>query len=430
MTINELYLEKGALFFPPLPENLPQMVIERGEGSYLFDTEGNRFIDFATGIAIAPVGHCHPQVVAAIQEQAERLISSMNYVLTKPKVDLVEKLVQVLPAGLEKVFLSNSGAEAIEGALKLARLTQRGRPNFIAFNGGFHGRTFGALSVTGSKSSYRKDFFPLLPEVFFVDYPYRLSTEEVIAQIHKLFEYTCPAQSVAALIVESVLGEGGYVVPPIDFLPSLRQLCDQHGILLILDEVQSGFGRTGKWFACQHTTTSPDIITFAKGIASGMPLGGFAASSKLFNQMVSGTHGTTFGGNPISCVSALASIKVIEAEGLTERALYLGDKVRVRLKRRFGEFLDIRGLGLMIGIEPIAFPLNVKNIIRRAETKGLILISCGPHGNVIRLMPALNIPEHILDEGLNILEQILDYEVLVATESKNLRDAQTAIQSQ
>ncbi len=418
MTLQETYLSKTADLFPPFASSSPPLVIEKGEGSFLYDVEGKKYLDFATGIAIAPVGHCHPRVVEAITEQAQKLVSSMNFMWPKAKIDLAEKLVTILPQPVNTVFFSNSGTEAIEGAMKLARKARPGRPNFIAFNGGFHGRSFGALSITASKASYRADYFPLLPQTYFVDYPYKLSTDKVFEQLEKLFETVCPATSVSAIFVESILGEGGYVVPPRDFLPRLRQLCDRWEILLVCDEIQSGFGRTGKWFACEHTSTVPDIIAFAKGIASGMPLGGFAASKDLMSKLNPGSHGSTFGGNPIACAAALATIKVIEQEALIERASYLGQRIQSRLSTRFGDHLEVRGEGFMIGIEPKNQDLNVKAILSRAQNKGLIALSCGPHGNVIRLMPALNTPDEIIHEGVSILEQIIDYEILVSSECK------------
>ncbi len=412
------FIDRAKKIFSPAASPNTQIIIERGEGSHLFDVNGKRYIDFASGIAISPIGHCHPRVVEAIKEQADTLISSVNFLWQKKKIELAEKLISIFPKSLDSVFLTNSGTEAIEGAMKLARKAKPGRPNFIAFNGGFHGRSFGALSVTASKASYRADFFPLLSQAFFVDYPYKVSVDEVFEQLDKLFETSCPASSVSAIIVECILGEGGYVIPPQDFLPRLRTLCDKHEILLILDEVQSGFGRTGKWFACEHTETRPDILAFAKGIASGMPLGGFAASQELMSKLGAGSHGTTFGGNPISCAASIATIKVIEQEALMERATLLGSKIQQRLKSKFGEFFEIRGQGLMIGIEPKLKALNVKTILERAQSKGLIALSCGPNGSSIRLMPPLNIADETLNEGLNILEQIFDYEVLVAGECR------------
>ncbi len=416
MSLKEGYLLKTVEFFPP--SSAHELVIDKGEGSYLYDIEGRRYIDFASGIAIAPVGHCHPRVVSAITEQTQKLISSLNFLWPKVKIDLAEKLMSILPKPLSNIFFCNSGTEAIEGAMKLARKAKPNRPNFIAFNGGFHGRTFGALSITSSKASYRADYFPLLPQTFFIDYPHKISTDEVLEQFEKLFETACPPSSVAGIFVESLLGEGGYIVPPADFLPKLRQLCDRWEILLVIDEIQSGIGRTGKWFAFEHYDIVPDILTFAKGIASGMPLGGFAASPELMKHLNAGSHGSTFGGNPIACASALATIKVIEQEALVERVAYTGQRIKDRLKGRFENYLDIRGQGFMIGIEPKTPDLSVKAILARAQIKGLIALSCGAHGQTLRLMPALNIPDEVLNEGLAILEQIFDYEILVAAECK------------
>lgn len=416
--LQESYLNLASELFPPSKSSLNPLVIERGEGPFLYDVTGRKYIDFATGIGIAPLGHCHPKVVSAILEQCNSLVSSMNVFLPRVKIELAQKLASILPGDINSVFLCNSGTEGIEGALKLARKARPGRPNFLAFNGGFHGRSFGALSVTGSKSTYKKDFYPLLPNCFFVDYPYQKSLDETMAQIEELFEYNCPPSSLAAIIVEPVLGEGGYFVPPVEFLQNLRRLCDRWDILLIADEVQTGFGRTGKWFACEHSSVEPDIIAFAKGIASGLPLGGFAAKKELMKALEAGSHGTTFGGNPVSCAASLATIKVIESEGLLERASSLGKKIVDDLNAKFGQYLDIRGLGFMIGIEPkpdmISF--DVKSLVKRIQSKGLIVYTCGKDSGVIRMMPPLNIQESILSEGLSYLEQVLDYEILMASE--------------
>jgi 4-aminobutyrate aminotransferase len=418
----ENYINKAKALFAPATHTALPIVVERGEGSYLFDIEGKRYIDFACGIAIAPVGHTHPRVVEAICEQAHSLVSSINIMWPRVKVDLAEKLVSILPGNIDSVFLCNSGTEAVEGALKLARKARPGRPNFLSFNGGFHGRSLGALTVTASKAAYRADYFPLVPNCGFVDYPYEKTLEEVLAQMESLFETNLPPESIAAIIVEPILGEGGYVVPPPEFLQRLRQICDRWDILLIFDEIQSGFGRTGAWFACEHFEVTPDIIVFAKGIASGMPLGGFAAKKELMSKMGPGSHGSTFGGNPISCAAALATIKVIEQEALIERVSFKGYRIMESLKQKFGEYIDVRGAGFMIGIEPKLEGLNVKGILNRALSKGLIALSCGPRSNAIRLMPALNAPDSVLHDGINILEQILDYEILMAAEGLNFKN--------
>jgi len=419
MNLQEVYVEAASELFPPSSSNHFPIVIERGEGPYLYDMSGKQYIDFATGIAIATLGHCHPRIAKAVNAQCTKLMSSMNLFPNKTKIELAQKILGILPKSLDAMFFSNSGTEAIEGALKLARKANPGRPNFLAFNGGFHGRTFGAMSITGSKSSYRKDFFPLLPNTYFVDYPYKTSLDDVILQMESLFEHNCPPTSIAAIIAEPILGEGGYVTPPEGFLKILREVCDKWGILLILDEVQTGFGRTGKWFACEHYGLTPDIITFAKGIASGLPLGGFAASKELMSNLNAGSHGTTFGGNPISCAAAIATIQIIESEGILERVQILGNKIIERLREKFNSHLDIRGKGFMIGIEPKEhFNINLKNVLKRFQNKGLLINTCGKDSRVLRIVPPLNVPESVLNEGLSILEQVLDYEILVADETK------------
>ncbi|MDX1919371.1 MAG: aminotransferase class III-fold pyridoxal phosphate-dependent enzyme [Candidatus Caenarcaniphilales bacterium] len=426
MELQEDYLAKAQELFPPSSPYLEPIVIESGQGSYVYDVNGKRYIDFTTGIAIAPIGHCHAKVVEAINQQSQKLVSSMNFLWEKTKIELADKLINVLPTNLDSVFLCNSGTEAIEGAIKLVRKAQPGRSNFIAFNGGFHGRTMGALSVTASKASYRADYFPLLPSTHFVDYPQKgISTDKVMEQLDKLFEHSCPPSSVAAIFVESILGEGGYHVPPKDFLPRLRQLCDRWEILLVVDEIQSGFGRTGKWFACEHSGVQPDIMAFAKGIASGLPLGGFAANNQLMSKLNPGAHGSTFGGNPISCAAAIATLKVIDQERLMERAASKGRQIRDRIRAKFGNYLDVRGEGFMIAIEPKSSFLNVKSILNRAQSKGVLALNCGSNGNTIRLIPALNIPDEVLEEGLSIFEQIFDYEILVAEECDKYRSKET-----
>lgn len=424
MNTHNTYLDLAEELLPPLSQSIYPATIERGEGSYLYDIEDKRYIDFATGIAVAPVGHCHPKVVKSIQDQSTKLVSSMAILNPRVKIDLAQAIVDILPEQLNKVFFCNSGTESVEGSLKLARKAKPNRPNFIAFNKGFHGRSLGALSVT-SKGKYRKDFTPLLSGCYFIDYPHKhITTDTVKQQLETLFANACPAESVAAIIVEPIIGEGGYIIPPSDFLPMLRQICDQYGILLILDEIQTGFGRTGKWFAFEHTSVVPDILLFAKGVASGLPLGGFAANNNLMDLFVSGSHGSTFGGNPISCAASLATIETIQSQNLLNRVQVLGRKIVEHLKDKFGHYLDIRGQGFMIAIEPKdGVQINLKAILDRLFSKGLIMLSCAD-GAAIRLIPALNISESVLHSGLGILEQVLDYELLVFSEyQRNKQEA-------
>lgn len=407
--------------FAPLAKSAFPIIIDKGEGSYLYDIEGKKYIDLATGIAVNPLGHCHPAVTHAIKTQVDKLMSSTAIFNTEVKLNCAQEILDIMPENMESLFFCNSGTEAVEGALKLAKKLRPERPYFLAFNKGFHGRTLGALQVTHSKSAYRQEFCKET-NCYSVDYPSTESElQETLSQIEKLFTYSCTPEQIAAIIVEPVIGEGGYIVPPDNFLPTLRAICDKYNILLICDEVQTGFGRTGKWFGCEHSNTQPDIITFAKGVASGMPLGGFASTRDNMQKLVSGTHGSTFGGNPLSCAAALATISTIKEECLIEQSSILGKKILERFDQKFGQYLDIRGKGFMIGIEPKpGVNINIKNITQRLFNKGLITLSCGTDGQVLRLMPPLNISESVLNSALSILEQVLDYELLVFNECERL----------
>src|ERR1700694_4483966 len=301
-------------------------VMERGEGCWVTDVDGNRFLDFTAGIAVVTTGHSHPKVVAAIEEQARRFIHmSGTDFYYRSEIELAERLeAKILPGTPAKVFFTNSGAEAIEGAMKLARLTS-GRPSYIAFIGAFHGRTFGALSLTASKASQRRRFAPLLSSVFHAPFPTEsrgITTDESLARIEELFATVAPPESVAAVCVEPTRGGGGYLVPPADFLPRLRELTLKHGILLVADEVQSGMGRTGKLLAIEHRGVEPDIVCLAKGIASGLSLGAFIARAEQMN-WPPGSHGSTFGGNPVACAAGIATLDLLE-DGLMENAARVG----------------------------------------------------------------------------------------------------------
>lgn len=421
MSLQQSYLELAQDVFPPLANPIFPITIDHASGSYLYDLNNKKYIDFAGGIAISPIGHCHPAVVKAMTNQIGKLTASMNILNPKVKIDCAKKIIDIMPNSIDKIFFANSGTEAVEGALKLAYKYNPDRKHFISFNKSFHGRSFGALSVTGSKASYKKDL-PTLHNIHFVDYPEDcLSLENTLEQIDKLFKYTISPENIAGIIVEPILGEGGYIIPPDDFLPQLRHLCDEHGILLIIDEIQTGFGRTGQWFACQHNNINPDILCFAKGVASGMPLGGFGASKEIMDTLIAGTHGSTFGGNPVCCAAAIATINTIESEWLIERVNQLGSKIIQRLHNKFSDYLNIRGRGFMIAIEAHEnIDLDISNILKRLATKGLMMLSCGYNNQVLRLMPALNISETTLNEGLSILEQVLDYELLIHNECKRL----------
>ena len=394
------------------------VVAERGEGSWLIDVEGRRYLDLAAGIAVANVGHCHPAVVAAIQRQAAALIHTSIVVHNQRNVELAERLGRQAPFLDEpRVFFCNSGAEAVDGAIKLARRTT-GRPGVVAFTGAFHGRTLAATSLTTAKARYREGYGPLLPAVYHVPYcvpaPGRRGEADAVAAalagLDELFTNEVVATEVAAMVVEPVLGEGGYVVPPVAWLEGLRERCDAHGILLVFDEVQCGVGRTGRFFAAQTFGVAPDVVLFAKGIASGLPLGGILAPRRLMDGWPAGAHGSTFGGNPVACAAALATLDVIESDDLCGRARVLGERARRRLRAASAEHpgvvVDVRGVGLMIGLE-LVDGQAVDAVLRRCLERGVIVISCGPHQEVVRLAPPLTISDEELDHGLDVLCEAL-----------------------
>src|SRR5580698_4117833 len=337
-------LERDAKFVSPSYTRVYPLVVARGSGAVIEDVDGNRFLDLTAGIAVTATGHCHPEVVAAIKDQADKLLHmSGTDFYYRPQIDLAERLAKVAPGpSPKKVFFTNSGAEAIEGALKLARWhTERNR--VVAFFGAFHGRTYGAMSLSGSKLVHRRGFSPLVPDIHHVEFPRACPTsgcEEGCNLVRNIsdtiFKRTCPPDEVAAIFIEPIQGKGGYHPVPAGCLPALRQLCDKHGILLVVDEVQSGMGRTGKMFAVEHYGVEPDIVCSAKGIASGMPLGAIIARASVMD-WPSGSHASTFGGNPVACRAALATIDLLEREYMANAAAR-GEQLRqglVRLRLRF-----------------------------------------------------------------------------------------------
>ena len=409
------------------------LVARRGWGAVVEDVDGNRFLDFSAGIAVVATGHCHPEVVQAIQKQAGELLHmSGTDFYYESLVTLAQKLEAITPGNFPKrVFYSNSGTEAIEAALKLARYAT-GRKNFIAFHGCFHGRTYGSLSLTASKSVQRDRFGPFLPGVFHAPYayPYRCPlapTQEGLGVPPEKCARACldyledtvlgtitSPQEVAAIVVEPIQGEGGYIVPPDEFLQGLERLCRVHGILLVVDEVQSGMGRTGKWWACEHAGVTPDILCVAKGIASGLPLGVTIARADLMS-WPPGAHASTFGGNPVSLAAALVTIRLIE-EQLMDNARRLGDSLLGQLAdwpQRHPLVGEVRGRGLMIGIELVRDKQTKERataerdaVIQGAFDRGLLLLGCGP--NTIRLMPPIIIDQEQADSALGILEAALN----------------------
>ena len=410
---------------PSYPRGYP-FVMDHGKGVYVWDVDGNRFLDFAAGIAVNSTGHSHPDVVKAIQDQAEKFIHISSDFYHAKWVELAEYLNRIAPFKEDAViFQTNSGTESVESALKLARY-HTGRSQFIAFMGGFHGRTYGAVTLTASKAKYHHGFFPLMNGVTHVPFPdpYRpmlhmLPGEDIgdatIRFIEKVFIHNLPPQDVAGIIIEPIQGEGGYVVPPDTFISQLRELCSRHGILLIADEVQSGVGRTGRWWAIENFGVEPDIVTTAKGIASGMPLGAMIAR-KSITTWPKGAHGNTYGGNPLACVASLETLRLIE-NGYMQNAKHVGSSCLDRLAEmqvRHPSIGAVRGMGLMIGIE---FVMDRESrepaekmrdaVVDKAFELGLLTLGCGT--STIRISPPLCITREEIDEGLTILDEAITF---------------------
>lgn len=397
--------------------------VDHAQGVYLVDIHGNQYLDFTCGIGVTNTGHCHPRVVEAIQKQAGLLIHGQaNIVIHKPMLELVNELKTIVNPAIDGFFFTNSGAEAVEGAMKLARQAT-GRPNIIVFQGSFHGRTVGTMSMTTSKTVYRTGYQPLMAGVFVAPYPYSYrygwNDEQTVQWCLNELEFlllsqTAP-QETAAILIEPVLGEGGYVVPPVGFLNSLREICDQYGILLIVDEIQSGFGRTGKWFAQEHFNVVPDIMTVAKGIASGLPLSGVFSRLELMKKWQTGTHGGTFGGNAIACAAGVATIKAMRAEKMPENASERGTQLISHLRRiqlDYPSIGDVRGLGLMIGVEFRTLDrkpdkVTTKAVVQACFDRKLLLLTCGTYDNVIRWIPPLIVTEQQIDEAVEIFSDAL-----------------------
>jgi 4-aminobutyrate aminotransferase len=409
---------------PSYPRGYP-FVMDHGKGTEVWDVDGNRFLDFMGGIAVVSTGHAHPKVVKAIQQQAEKFVHISSDFYHENWVLLGEKLSEIAPFEEDALsFMTNSGTEAVETAIKLARY-HTGRTNLIGFTGAFHGRTMGSVSVTASKAKYHGGFFPLMSGVTHVPFPnpYRPVLErkpgedygETIVRYieEEVLEQMLPPDDVAGILVETIQGEGGYIIPPDGFYPALRKVCDKHGILLILDEVQSGMGRTGKWWAIEHFGVEPDMITAAKGIASGMPLGACIARKSVMDWEI-GTHGNTYGGNPISCAASLATIDLIEKEYLKNAeavGAYALDALE-ELKAKHPSIGEVRGKGLMIGVEFVKDRESkepAKEITDRVVDltfeRGLLMLSCGR--SVVRIAPPLSISRSEIDEGLLLFDEAL-----------------------
>ncbi len=409
----------------PVWTHLSEFQAVQGEGVYLYDAEGNRCIDFTSGIGVVNTGHCHPRIVAALQEQAATLLfGQMNCVMPKATIELAEKLNEITPNHINRFFFSNSGAEATESAIKLAKAAT-GRSNVVVFQGSFHGRTHLTMAMTTSKTAYRYKYQPLPAGIFVAPFPYSFYygwDEETTVnfckkQLDLLFQGQTAPEETAAIIIEPVLGEGGYVPAPPAFLQHLREVCNAHGILLIIDEVQSGFGRTGKFFCFEHSQVSPDIIVMAKGLGSGLPISAIASTEQLMAKWPAGTHGGTYGGgSAITATAALTTIKILQEENLLENTVQRGQQLITHLKQlqtRFQMMGDVRGVGLMVAVEftdddgePDA-AITAK-VISSCVNEGLLLLGCGSYKNVVRWIPPLVVTEAQIEAGLQIFENALE----------------------
>lgn len=406
----------------PILTQATPVIVDHAIGSWIVGTDGRRFLDFTTGIGVTSTGHCHPHVVAAAREQVGSIIHAQyTTVMHRPLLALTEKLGEVLPGGVDSVFYANSGSEAVEASIRLARMATA-RSNIIAFQGGFHGRTVAAASLTTAGSRFRSGFGPLMGGVHVSPFPdavrYGWSEDEAVAfalrELDLILRTVSHVDDTAAFIIEPVLGDGGYLPAPVAFLQGLRERADRHGILLILDEVQAGVGRTGRFWGYQWAGITPDVIVFAKGIASGFPISGIAAPVAIMSRAWPGSQGGTYGGNAVAAAAAVATLEVIEREGLVDNAARRGTQLIQGLeivKPRFPGIADIRGRGLMVGVEFTDYdntprPDLAAAVQQAAIDEGLLLLTCGIRGNVIRIIPPLTVSADEIDAGLFAMERV------------------------
>lgn len=424
-SFENLYSRIHELLAPCFAEDWPLLPVERMEGIHLHTLAGERIMDFTAGIAVSNVGHCHPQIVQAAKSQIDKMIhGAVGLTVHESVLQFSQALGEVTPDGLNMFFFGNSGSEAIEGAIKMARYVTK-KPGIIALSGGFHGRTYGAASISTIKAKYRNYYEPHLPAVYFASYPYPYrcpmgpDPTDVIAwsmeSLYELFDHQIPQSQVAAIVVEPVQGEGGYIVPPDGYLSELRRLCDDNDILLVFDEIQTGFGRTGQMFAAQTFDVRPDIMAIAKGIAGGFPLSATVSTPELMRRWEFGSHGTTYGGSPVSCAAGLAALTVIHQEGLLENCRARGVQLLeglLDLKKSFDTIGEVRGIGLMVAVEFI-HPGDgkkpngaiVKRILQEMLDRGLLAYSAGTRGQVIRFMPPLIATEEQIDRAIAIFRE-------------------------
>lgn len=421
-TVTRSLVERTAEVVAPVLSYRSDLEIVRGAGSRVTDSVGGEYLDFTTGIGCLNLGHNHPDVVAAAKDQLDRLWHAGWAVYRYGALaDVAERLVEITPGQVEQVVLLNSGAEAVEGSVKLARKST-GRQGVIVFRGGFHGRTMGSVSYTTSKAAYREGYHPLVPSVFVTPFPHPyewgMSQADADAlaldELRRKFKHEVTPQEVAAFLIEPIQGEGGYYPATPEFLAELRSIADEHGILIIADEVQSGFGRTGDWFASQVLGLEPDIVVMGKAIANGLPLSAVGASRDAFSNWPPGSHGSTYGGNPIASAAGAATVDALVdvIPGVAERSEHAFARFN-ELAENHSAIGDVRGLGLMIGVELVdkagkPAPDAFTKVSERAMQEGLLILPCGPDGNVIRFIPPLNVSMDDLDAGIDMLEKGLE----------------------
>ncbi|WP_232331112.1 aspartate aminotransferase family protein [Thermoactinomyces sp. CICC 10521] len=400
---------------PVWPQFTP-LTIKYARGIYLYDEKGRTYLDMTSGIGVTNTGHCHPRVVKAIQNQAEKLIhGQVTIIRHDPIYQLADELSRILPPTLQSYFFTNSGSEAVESAIKLARHAT-GKTNIICFQGGYHGRTVGAMSVTTAKTVYRMHYQPLMPGVYVAPFPHSYDEMDACLDAFKLLLATQTApEETAAIIVEPVLGEGGYVIPPREFFSNIKEITTNHNILFIFDEIQTGFGRTGHLFAYEHFDVVPDVLIMAKGLGSGLPISGIAASHELMSRWLPGSHGGTYGGNPVACAAAVETIRIINEENLLKNAKEMGQRLLEGLQqiaKGSTLFKEVRGLGLMIGCEvegrtPQEKKERAAQIRLHCLNKGLILLTCGTYDHVIRWIPPLTVQPNEIDVALTVFAEAI-----------------------
>lgn len=407
----------------PLLKQATPVVVDHALGSWITGTDGRRYLDFTTGIGVTSTGHCHPEVVAAARDQIGRVIHAQyTTVMHRPLLDLVERMGRVLPTRLDSVFFANSGSEAVEAALRLARMAT-GKPNIVAFQGGFHGRTVAAASLTTAGTRFRSGFAPLMAGVHIAPFPYAFrygwdedaSVDFALRELDFLLQSISSPLDTGAFLIEPVLGDGGYIPAPPRFLEGLRERADRHDILLIIDEVQAGVGRTGRFWGHQHSSIAPDILITAKGLASGFPISAIAAPTSLMEKAWPGSQGGTYGGNAVAAAAAVATLDVVEKEGLVDNAHQRGEQLGAGLRELAAAYPaigDVRGLGLMQALEFVdeagnPHPQLAASVQQKAIDHDLLLLTCGPYGNVIRIIPPLTVSSEEIDGGIDRLRQAL-----------------------